>query len=345
MSDNLPDPASMVPGADAPQAPEPKGGEADKLAAAREAFDKLLKEQQADEAPEPEPEAKPAKKPSKGSQKAAKAPEPEEAPEEAAEPPPKKDPEVERLRRKLLLAGNPKHIIESSSDQEVRDWWEVLEERERSTATALQQASEARKELDRLKATSKQEPQGVPTGDEDLEDIASELADQFGEDEAGAMLKALKSLTEPLRQQVQQFQEMFGEARKRTADQIASGNRQRLAAKLPAIAKNDGAWGILRQNAEQAMRDAKPGDFGSFDEAYDKVFGDLYGDVLEAQRQESLEDEKAAISASGVTPPASKPKAKPATPEEAAYAAYKHLINDPEDSDGARRAARRALRA
>jgi len=317
---------------------------------ARAAFDALLKKQKEAAGDLEEKVAKKPKKVSKpapeGEEKAAKAPEPETAPVEAAQP--KRDPEIDRLRRKLRLTGTPEKAIESLSDAEVREWWETVEERERSTALALERASKAEKQLGDKQTTAKSEPMGVPTDGPDLEAIARELADQFGEDEAGSLLKALKQLVEPLQEKVGFFERSFSEARERTEKQIADLNRKRLAEKIPSLAENDRSWDIIHEGVLAAIED-EPTKYKSVDAAYDDVFEALYGSVLATGKQRAEEDEAAddieEVSSADLTPPRTKSRPRSATPEEAAFAAWKQLQESPGDVEGAKRAFNRSIRA
>lgn len=349
---------SMIPGA--PQ--EGKGGEgeapkqadpkADRLAEVRAKFDEVLRKQRelSGEAPEEKPKRAAKKKEPKPAteaapEKAQAAPESEETPEEA--PKPKRDPEVDRLRRKLRLTGTPEKAIESLSDAEVREWWETVEERERSAALALERASRAEKELKgKAETTAKSEPLGVPTDGPDLDAIARDLADQFGEDEAGTILKALKKLVSPLQEELGTIKQVFGEARERTAKQIADTNRKRLSEQLPDLAKNDRAWDNLNEFVLEAFED-DPSRYATSEEAYDDAFQTIYGGVLASikkTKESDFSDDAEEVSASDLTPPRAKSKPRAQTPEEAAFAVFKHLRSEPGDVDGAKRVARRAIR-
>lgn len=365
MADQL-DPTQVVPGTPTSGKGVPSHGPgsvvaSDRLEAAEKAFKDLLRKQEADSAPAPTeasdpPAEKKKRAPKKEApqKKATKAPEPAAAPEEEpkeeaakAAPEVKPDPEMEKLRRKLRLSGVPRKAMESLSDDEVREWWEVVEERESAKALAHQRASDAEKELGSLKATKKPEP-GVPTGGPDLDAIAKDLADQFGEDETGAFMKALTALIAPVQEELQGFKKMFGEARERTVEQIFKSNRDRLSKQLPYLSENDRAWKAIQEEVAEMLED-NPGKFTSPEDAFDEVFSDIYGGVLESRSKASEEDAEAEaveeISASEMTPPSVKPKAKAAGPMDGAFAVWKHLQTDPDDVDGARRARTRALRA
>jgi hypothetical protein len=156
------------------------------------------------------------------------------------------------------------------------------------------------------------------------------------------------AVTAPLREQLDQFQAMFGEAKKRTAETIADANRKRLSAKLPDLAKNDRAWSSIQAEVFDAFDD-DPSRYATPEEAFDDVFQSRYGAVLSALSKAAEEEEdadtKAQVAASSMTTPGVKTKPKPSTPLDAAYAAFKHLSSgDPEDAEGARRAFHRALR-
>lgn len=331
--------------ADVAAGAETKGPEG--LALARAKFDELLAKRKAQEADdEPPKKAKP--------QKAAKA---EKAPakaEESAEPA-KKDPKVEQLRAKLLLAGAPKKALESLPDDEVREWWKNVEEREAAQEQALQRASAAEREL--KKATDNSEPtKGVPTEDSDLEDIARELADQFGEVEGGTLLKALRQLTEPYRTRIESLEGVIRAAQSKGVEDISAKNRERLSQKLPHLKENDRAWEMLHGQVLAAF-EKDPTSYSTPEEAYDDIYEALYGGLEVASENgngahDSHDDDetetaalKARIAASSPTVTERKGKPKPATPLDAARSVFNHLREDPEDSIGASRVWRRAVNA
>lgn len=365
--------AEMIPGA-APSGDLTSDRQKSALADAKVAFDKLSSQQKAGE----EPSAKDAraavdeKHREKAEKKAAKAPKPAKAAKAAvAEPAPEVDAEaeptapvkakprsaeVDRLRAKLQLAGAPKSAVESLSDEDVREWWKTQEKREADYSSALARASEVEKKTAETAGKPSEPFKGVPTDEPDLDDIASELADQFGEEESGSILKALHALTAPLQAKVASMEAMIGEARKRGVETISKTNRERLSEKLPFLKESDEAWKVLHGIVERAFQD-EPSKFSSAEDGFDHAFNLLYGPLL-AEKAEKSEpepeaadddnaDEKAQITASTPTPPASKKRDKKASPMDAAYAAFRHLDRggDPEDVDGARRAYRNTLSA
>lgn len=304
----------------------------DSLAQAKAKFRELLDKQRG-KAPEPAKPAEPA-----AEAEPAATPEPKE---EAAPPAKAKSPEVEKLRNKLLLAGNPKRAVESLDDDEVAEWWKRQEERERTASLALQRASDLEKQL-ASKATSQEpeEPQGVPTSEAlDLDEIADSLTDQFGEDEAKVLTATLKGLIEPLRKENDQIKAIIAEAQKQGRAQLEQRNRDRLSKDLPALKENSMAWNaVQREVSERVARE--PQRYASPEEAYDDVFKGIYGDILSAQKPTTpVADDgkaKARIAASGLTPPSSQRTPKARTPAEAGRAAFDHLLKNPGDKDGAR---------
>lgn len=191
----------------------------------------------------------------------------------------------------------------------------------------------------------------MPTEELDLAEIARDLADQFGEDESGVILKALKHLTDPLKEQVRGLQDILDKARTHGMENLSKTNRQRLAEKLPLIGESDKAWTKLRGLVEAEMGKEDSG-WSTIEEAYDSIFDDLYGPMVEAlaekasqpepEEPDDSEDEKSRIAASSVTPPTPKKRDKKPTHMEAAYSAWRVLQKDSEDVDGARRAFKRA---
>lgn len=300
----------------------------DPLAEHKAKFAELLEKSKRE--PDLNAPVKKAAKESDSAPESVPAPEPDEKP--------KRSPEVEKLRNKLLLAGNPKRAVESLDDDDVVEWWKKQEERERTAALALQRASELEK-LASEKATSKPEPQGVPTDELDLDEVESELADQFGEDEAKVLSRALRQLVEPLRKQQHDLAAVIDAARKEGEKQISKTNRERLAEKLPMLKENDRAWEVITAQAREAIT-KDPQKFTSAAEAFDDAFQALYGDVAAKEPTASQKDDakvKARISESGVTAPNTQKRAKAFTPIDAHRAAFEHLLKNADDVEGARK--------
>jgi hypothetical protein len=334
--------------------PEPE--KPDPLAKEKAAFKAILKadSEGSDEATttrQATAAAKAAKKPKaeKKAETKEAAPAPAEEPKEEAPAAPAAPKAEEKLRAKLLLAGAPKGAVENLSDTDVREWWRVQEERERVQAQALERASAAEKKLQALEGTTSKpaEPQGVPTAELDLDEIAGELADQFGETESGAIMKALEALTAPLRAEIGELQGVINAARKRGVEDISTRNRARLAEKLPHLLNSDRAWSLLQTQVEASARE-NPTQFSSVDGFYDDAFSAIYGEVQPAEAEPTEPDrseEIARIEASAPTPPASVKRMKKLTPVEGAFEAFKLLDKDPDDVDGARKLYNRALSA
>lgn len=345
------DVVSQVPGAPASSHESAPG--ADSLAAHKAKFSELLRKQAegdklekavADTARDEKKKERAAKKP-KQEKVAAEAEKPAETTEDPAEAPQEvaRDPEAEKLRAKLLLAGSPKKALESLSDQEVREWWQKQEERERAQSLALERASAAEKKLAALEETTEKSEQGVPTDGPDLEEIASELADRFGEEESGALLGALKVLVAPMARELEEVKSLINAAREKGVQDISQRNRDRLAQKLPSLKENDAAWQILQAQVLETFQ-KEPSKFSSAEDAFDHVFNAVYGPVLEAQAETKAEvqqdaaKEKARIAASTPTPPGSTRREKRPTPYDAAFDAWKVLNKNPDDLEGAKRA-------
>lgn len=331
-----------IPGAPPPATEKATEGP-DAHAQAKAAFQSLLKDQKAGE----QPNVKAAKAASEAAGKPEKTKPPQKAAEEPKEAAPPADPEVEKLRRKLRLAGTPEKAIKSLSDSEVREWWSLEEERESVRADALQRAAAAEKKLSAVsKATAEEEPNnGVPTSNTDLDDIAEELAAQFGETESGTILKALERLTAPMTTRLQQLEDVIRAAQEKGREDIASKNRTRLAEQLTL---SDKAWESLKKEVLQAFQD-DPKAYPTPEEAFDDVFQARYGDIL-AERESTRASEadpqkelKAKIKDASPSSPASQKTAKKVEPKDAAFAAWRALLkNGAEDVEGAQRAFSRA---
>lgn len=303
----------------------------DRLAESKAKFEELLaKRREADKPKKEEPE--PAEAKAEKEEVAPPAPEPAKA----------KSPEVEKLRNKLLLAGNPKRAVESLDDDEVGEWWKRQEERERTASLALQRASDLERQLQEATGKKTEEPQAVPTSVEsDLEDLEDALKDQFGEDESKALISVLRAVVDPIRKENDQIKAVIMEAQKNGRAQLEQRNRDRLAKDLPALKESTAAWNAVQREAQERFT-REPAKYASPDEAYSEAFKDLYGAVLPAKSSAPDEVEtgkaKARIAASAHTPPSSQKSQRRSTPADASRAAFLHLQKNPGDTDGARRA-------
>ncbi len=322
---------AAIPGA--PAAPS-DSKQPDRLSAAKAAFDSLLASQKANDVPD-----------IKAATKAALAVKPEKAApakvEAKAPAAPQKNPEDEKLRNKLRLAGHPQKAIESLSDSEVREWWTLQEQRERDNAEVRERAAALQRST---KATSQPEPDdGVPTGELDLEDIAEELKAQFGEDEAGALRRALETLMTPIVNRVHLLEGVIQKAQEKGKASIVESNRQRLAEKVPHLKDNDRAWSIVQSQVEAAFA-KDPAAYASAEAGFDDITQALFPDsfVEREPEEDKAETLKARIAAAAPTPPKSQKSTKKATPIDAAYMAFQVLDKDNDDLDGARRAFNRA---
>jgi hypothetical protein len=313
----------------------------DPLASHKAAFDKLISERKT----EPSKQYATVDKPKKA--EAVKAAEPEPAEAEGAEetkPEPKKPAELTGLRQRLVLAGNPRKAVESLSDTEVDEWWTKQEQRERSAATAIQRTAELEKKL--AENTKSSEPPEVPTDDLDLEEIASKLSSQFGEDEGKALADVLQSLIAPLQQENKAIKELIETARKRGQEEISDRNRKRLAKLLPAVKENADVWSSIQRRAQEEWQ-KDPQKFSTAEEAYDDSFQKLYGALLPQEPSPAAvpdnAKEKARIAASAVTAPNSQKRERVYTPIDAHRAAFNALLKNENDVAGAQRAFTKTL--
>lgn len=97
------------------------------------------------------------------------------------------DPDLDKALNRLRLAGVPTRAIDGLSPEETLDWASRLAARESDVNRAFRERAELEKRLSELEATKPTEP-GVPTVALDLEAERAALADQFGDDEAGALI-------------------------------------------------------------------------------------------------------------------------------------------------------------
>lgn len=288
--------------------------EKSELQSAREEFDKLLAAQEGKDAP---------------SAPEVKEPEPEEEEKEAA--PPKGE---KKLREKLVLAGAPRKVIESLPDEDVREWWQRQEIREHAQAEALERASKAERAL---KETANKGEQAVPTPELDLDEIAAELSEQFGEGESGVLVKALKQLVGPLQSELQATKNLLHEAARRGAEDIAKQNRERLQKRYSRLEDSD-AWEIV-DGRVRSIFEKEPGRYTSAQAAYDDVVKALYGEPQkEDHSAEKRAQQRSRIEASSVSQPSGGKKEKPYSPMDAHWAAFQALDKNPDDVESARRA-------
>jgi len=324
-----------IPGQDAARAAalDPKK---DPLAEAKAKFEELVAKQKA------EPDlSKPVKKAMTSPKEKPKV---EVEEEEEEEEKPEKPAELTGTRQRLVLAGIPRKLVESLNDSEVGEVWKKQEEREQTAARALQRASELEKQLQE-KTTSKSEPDnGVPTDELDLEEVASDLSDQFGEEESKAIAKTLAKLVQPLREENARISKVIDDARRMGEEQTAKSQRARLADKLPMLKDNDRAWeSIVTEVRSLVGKDPKK--FASVEAAFDDVFDGRYGEILTATPEPAQDDSKtkAKVAAGAMTSPTARKTQKTFTSMDAHRAAFKHLQENPDDTDGAKRAYGRYL--
>lgn len=327
---------ATIPGAPAAN-PQANGGAAEResnaLQAAKAKFQELLASQKANETPDIKKapkEPKPAEKP--------KAPVKAAAPAEAA---PKKDPEIEKLRTKLRLAGHPQKAIEHLADTEIREWWTLQEQRERDAAEVRERAAS----LQKTSKTTSESEHGVPTEGLDLDEVAEEIGAQFGEDETSAIRRGLEKLMAPALNRIEQLEAVIRQAQEKGRATIVDQNRARLSEKVPQL-KNDKAWQLITAQAEAAAKadpKAHASPDGFFDDVVEALYPDAFVETVSEPEPDTNEALKAQIAASAPTPPESKRSTRKASPMDAALAVFSVLKKDPEDVDGARRAGRRLM--
>jgi len=326
-----------------PEKADPKSEKADPLAAHKAAFEKLLASRKAE--PSNQIASLPENSEKKEEPVETKAEEDKPKEEESAKSSKKATADGEKLRAKLLLAGTPKRIIDSLSDEEAGEWWKKQEERERTAAASIQRVAELERKLSET-ASKQSEPVEVPPDELDLEEATERLTAQFGEDEGKALVDVLQSLIAPIQTENKAIKELIETARKRGLDDISKRNRTRLAKQLPALKDNADAW----QSIERTVQDTwqkDPQKYSSAEEVFDDVFQRLYGALIppepEPAPSKDLAKEKARIEASAVTAPGSQKRERIHSPMDAHRAAFTHLLKNADDVEGAQRAFTRLL--
>jgi hypothetical protein len=204
-----------------------------------------------------------------------------------------------------------------------------------------------RAEMAEMKRLLSERAQPEPeTEDSDFEAVQAQLMEQFGEDEGKTLGRALKALVEPRERRIEQIEKMLEDGMKRGRSQIARTNRSRLSETYPQLKgeEGDGAWGIVKAQAELAMRDNQD-KYDSAEEAYDDIAQLLYG-RKSAPELPSVEDveEASRIAASQPTQPGRTKQERKLNVDQKARAIFDHLRKHPDDLAGAKAISRQATK-
>lgn len=183
--------------------------------------------------------------------------------------------------------------------------------------------------------TPKEKPAERQQQTADFEAAQAELAEHFGEDEGQILGKVLKGLLAPREERIASLENMIQRAIESTNKKAGKSNRARISKDYPHLAENDRAWQAIENEAKRLASD---GEYDSPEDAFDDVVQALYGEV-KAKAEEDAEEVASRIAASTMTQPSSAKRERKATKEQKALALFNHLLKNPDDIGGAKRAA------
>lgn len=201
---------------------------------------------------------------------------------------------------------------------------------------------------DKIAALTAPKPPEPEPQEDPLDAIRGELAERFGEDEAGALVKALEALHAPAAQRIAQLEKIIQEATTQGRKNVAKSNRARLAADYPHLKESNDAWEMLN-SLVVASFEKDPKKYASVEEAYDDVATKLYGSLKaqedveseeESSEEEDVEEVASRIAASALTPPANAPKRERRSQMDKRREHFAYLQKHPGDKAGAARLAR-----
>lgn len=183
--------------------------------------------------------------------------------------------------------------------------------------------------------TPKEKPAEKPKQAADFDAVQAHLAEHFGDEEGQILGKVLKDLIAPREERIASLESMIQRAIEQTNKKAGKSNRSRLSKDYPHLADNDRAWTAIENEAKRLASD---GEYDSPEDAYDDVVQALYGEV-KAKAEEDAEEVASRIAASTMTQPSSAKRERKPTKEQKALAVFNHLLKNPEDIGGAKRAA------
>lgn len=169
----------------------------------------------------------------------------------------------------------------------------------------------------------------------DFDAVQAHLAEHFGDEEGQILGKVLKDLIAPREERIASLEGMIQRAIEKTNKKAGKNNRARISKDYPHLAENDRAWQAIENEAKRLASD---GEYDSPEDAFDDVVQALYGEV-KAKAEEDAEEVASRIAASTMTQPSSAKRERKPTKEQKALAVFNHLLKNPDDIGGARRAA------
>lgn len=165
----------------------------------------------------------------------------------------------------------------------------------------------------------------------DFEDVESELAEQFGEDEGKILTGALRKLLEPREQRIAQMEQLIQKAVEQSKKASARSNKDRLSKEYDL---SEEAWEIVQDRAQKLVADGK---HESADEAYESVVKALYPGKSPKEQAEEVEELASQIAASTPTQPSVVRRERKLSAADKQRQVFNHLLKNPEDVAGAKR--------
>jgi hypothetical protein len=327
------------------------GSQETKLDRDRAAFDAIEKKYlKKEKAAEREEKPKPKKAEKKATEQSPSEPEAKATSEPGGNQGEEETPESRKAREFLRLrASVPESVIEKLSTEEVVAWAASSTKSVAEIDRAFMERAELQKELrDLSEAAGKpkgEEPSAVPASPSpDLKEIESQLLEQFGEEEAKVLTRAI----EPFMSRIADLEQTIESAKDSNTRQISKSNRERLSEVVPLLAESDRAWEAVEREVI-ATAERKPSAFTNAGDFFDDAVRALYGDAVfekkaepepEPEAPEDAEEEKEARKKATPSIKTKKPAPRKLPPKESDWEVYKHLTRNPGDIRGAQRAGR-----
>ena len=258
-------------------------------------------------------------------------------------------PESAKAREFLRLkASVPASVIEKLSPEEAQDWAASSSKNVADVDRAFMERAELQKELRELREaanTSEEPSSAVPASELDLDEVESQLSEQFGESESKALTGALKDILSPFTARIAQLEAVIDQAKSSNTRQITTTNRERLSELVPLLAESDRAWeAVEREVIASAEKD--PGAFTNAAEFFDDAVKALYGEAVFDEKaepepeEEAVDEGKEARELATPTTKTRKPAPRKLPAKESDWEVFKHLDVHPGDIRGARRKGR-----
>jgi hypothetical protein len=258
-------------------------------------------------------------------------------------------PESTRAREFLRLkASVPASVIEKLSPEEAQDWATSSSKNVADVDRAFMERAELQKELRELReaASESEEPSSaVPASEMDLDEVESQLSEQFGESESKALTGALRDILSPFTARIAQLEAVIDQAKNSNTRQIATTNRERLSELVPLLAESNRAWAAVEREVI-ASAEMDPGAFTNAAEFFDDAVKALYGETVFDKKpepepeEEAVDEGKEARELATPTTKTRKPAPRKLPAKESDWEVFKHLGRNPGDIRGAQRAGR-----